>query len=220
MLAVQDPRASNGFLRVIVPLLGVTVLLMVVMTAASKVCHERERTTLESLLTSPLTTHEILWGKLLGALALAWPMRWGALVLGVLAILSGGLNVFALPFVAADGAILGVFFGVLGLWCSQASRRTVQALAKALAVFLVLMVGAPLDGYAAFAWSLLTPWRSLSELIVPYEAFRDKTEVYSVAGAVCSPLLYAPLAEHLWMDLCRRFDAEANRLSVSSQPGP
>jgi ABC-type Na+ efflux pump permease subunit len=163
------------------------MLLMVVMAAAGKVSLERERMTLDGLLTSPLRTGEILGGKLAGALAVVRPMRWALLTLCVLAVATG--HVVALPLVAANWLALACFLGVTGLWCSQESRSTVQATVKTLAVFLLMMAGAPIavdwaelmttpwfsnaDLYAGFAGSLLTPWQSHYQLITTFGHLMD-----------------------------------------------
>ena len=124
-------------------------LLLVSASTASVLAEERARGSLDVLLTTPISTRTILWAKWLGAfrpvLGLAvWPV-----VLGVVWLFARG------PAGSRVGIILGVpvliltqgaFLMSLGLALATWIKRTGQATAWTVAVYLVAVVGWPIIG--------------------------------------------------------------------------
>ncbi len=102
---------------------------------------ERDKDTLDALLTSPLSTQEILYGKWVGCL---WGLRWVGVWLGtvyLLGLVTGGLSPLAVPLLAGTVLVYCGTLAVVGLWCSVVCRTTVRATVAAVAATLGLSVG-------------------------------------------------------------------------------
>jgi ABC-type transport system involved in multi-copper enzyme maturation permease subunit len=103
------------------------LLLGVAVRAVGGVSGERERQTLDSLLTSPLEGRDILFGKWLGSvLSLRWGWAWLA-VIWLLGVLTGGLSPLAVPLLVAAWFVFAGFTAALGLWYSTVCRSTLRA---------------------------------------------------------------------------------------------
>jgi ABC-type transport system involved in multi-copper enzyme maturation permease subunit len=95
--------------------------------AAGCLVGERERYTLDSLLTTDLDRREILAAKWYGCW---WSVRSGALALGVLlglGLITTGIHPFAIPLLAAAYYVYVTFAINVGLYCSQVCRTTWRA---------------------------------------------------------------------------------------------
>jgi hypothetical protein len=117
----------NAWVRGVGTGVACLMLLGVAVRAAGSVSGERDRQTLDSLLTSPLASGDILLGKWLGSIL---GVRWAWLWLGVIwsiGVLTGGLNVLAVPLTLGAWLILAGFVAALGLWYSTVSRTTLRA---------------------------------------------------------------------------------------------
>lgn len=139
----QDPywNLSQGMMvwaRVVGSAVACLLLLAVSVRAAGSVTGERERQTLDELLTTPLSAHSIFFAKWLGAIL---SVRWGMLWLGCIwlaAIITGGMSIFAVPIVllcwliyASTAAGIGMCFSS---WCRKTLTSTVWTLATLLIV--------------------------------------------------------------------------------------
>jgi ABC-type transport system involved in multi-copper enzyme maturation permease subunit len=103
------------------------LLLAVAVRASSSISSERDRQTLDGLLTTPLDSNSILWGKWLGAIL---SVRRGWLWLGALwgiGVLTGGLHPFALILMVLTWLVYAAFLAGLGLWFSTVSHTTLRA---------------------------------------------------------------------------------------------
>ncbi len=103
------------------------LLLAVAVRAAGSITGERERQTLGSLLTTPLGSDAILFGKWLGSILsvrLAWLWLGTITFLG---LVTGGLHVLALPGLLLAWAVYAAFLATLGLWFSTVCRTTLRA---------------------------------------------------------------------------------------------
>jgi ABC-type transport system involved in multi-copper enzyme maturation permease subunit len=120
--------SMNWWVRIVGTAVATLLLLHVAIRAAGSVSGERDRQTLDSLLTTPLEVREILYGKWLGSiLGQRWAWIWLAAIY-VLAALTGGVNVLALPLVLGTWLVLAAFFAVLGLWFSVVCTTTLRAI--------------------------------------------------------------------------------------------
>jgi len=108
---------------------------------AGSISGERERQTLDLLLTSPVTGWQILWGKLLVGLRvslvltgfLVWP-----LVLAAMLIDSYWTNLTGIALMLAIVLGVGVCGGVVAMFCSSFCRRTSVALILTYVILLTL----------------------------------------------------------------------------------
>jgi ABC-type transport system involved in multi-copper enzyme maturation permease subunit len=119
--------AMNIWVRSVGTIVACLLLMVVAVRAATSIGTERDRQTWSSLLTSPLDSNDILLGKWLGSLLC---IRWGWLWLGAiwfLAVVTGGMNVLALPLLVIAWFVFAAFLATLGMWFATVSPGTLQA---------------------------------------------------------------------------------------------
>ncbi len=122
-------------------LLATLMLFAVVVRAAGSIRSEQERNTLDELLTTPLTTREILLGKWLGAmLSVRWGWAWLGLIWAV-GLTTGSVQVYGLPVILACWVMYAAVGAGFGLWFSMSSKSTLRATLKALATMMFLCGG-------------------------------------------------------------------------------
>jgi ABC-type transport system involved in multi-copper enzyme maturation permease subunit len=132
-LESQFPGAAGGFL-----VQGVVILLLaslvVGIRCSGAVTGERERQTWEALLLAPLTTRELVQGKLWGIMGASYVYLLAcALPAIVLSVLAGPLALFWTVVWLAVSVLAMYFIGAAGLWSSVRSKSSWQALLKTLA---------------------------------------------------------------------------------------
>jgi ABC-type transport system involved in multi-copper enzyme maturation permease subunit len=135
-------RAMNGAqMRFVGTVVAVLMLLAVVVRAAGSVHSERERSTLDELLTTRLTNAEILFGKWLGAIL---SVRWGWAWLGLIwfiCLVTGGVQPYAIPLMFVSWVVYASVGAGIGLWFSIGSKSTLRATVWSLATILFLFGG-------------------------------------------------------------------------------
>jgi ABC-type transport system involved in multi-copper enzyme maturation permease subunit len=153
---------------------GVACLLWlpVVVRAAGSISGERDRNTLDSLLTTRLSPAEIVFAKWVGAVL---SVRWGWLWLGLIwvwGVVSGGMNALCQPLLIVSWLVYAVLFAGVGLYFSATARRTLRAVVAALATTLVLLGGHwLLSGICNFSItpSIVRELAFLSELVEKFQ---------------------------------------------------
>lgn len=105
------------------------MLLMIGVRASTAITSERERDTLDALLTTPMTAEEMLIAKLVGcftSMQLSW-IWLGSMM--ALALLTGGLHPLAATMVIVAWCVYAVTFAMVGLFysilCATSMRATV-----------------------------------------------------------------------------------------------
>jgi ABC-type transport system involved in multi-copper enzyme maturation permease subunit len=117
--------SMNGLIRWGGGAVMVLMCLMAGLHAAGAVSRERQRETLDSLITIPRPRHEILWAKWIGSVSKARGIALGALAIPLVGVLAEGLSYWAvLPLFLAAGAFVACAAS-FGLWLSV-RIRTVQ----------------------------------------------------------------------------------------------
>jgi ABC-type transport system involved in multi-copper enzyme maturation permease subunit len=117
----------NMYVRVVGTIVACVAMLGAAVRGSIAVRIERDKDTLDALLTSPLSTREILFAKWLGCL---WGLRWSGVWLGtiyLLGMVTGGLSLFAVPPLVAVVLIYSGSLALVGLWFSVVCRTTVRA---------------------------------------------------------------------------------------------
>jgi ABC-type transport system involved in multi-copper enzyme maturation permease subunit len=130
--SLDSPRAMTSDVIAswvqVVGMLGACMLLLSVAGRAStSISHERDKETIDGLLTTPVNTDSILFAKWLGAVL---SIRWGVLLLGViyyLAILAGSVHWVTLPLMLIAWFIYASVVAMLGLWYSVVCRTSSSA---------------------------------------------------------------------------------------------
>jgi ABC-type transport system involved in multi-copper enzyme maturation permease subunit len=121
------PEAVNAWVRGVGTGVACLLLLGVAVRAAHSVSGERERHTLDELLTTPLKTEEILYAKWYGSV---WSLRWGWVWLaGIygLGVLTGGVHLLSLPLLLVAWFVYVSFAAMLGVWFSTICRTSLRA---------------------------------------------------------------------------------------------
>jgi ABC-type Na+ efflux pump permease subunit len=147
----------NIWTRVIGDTLACLLLLQVGFRAASSISSERDRQTLDTLLTTPLTARDMLLAKWLGSilgarrawtwLAVVWLFGW----------YTGGLQALDLLTLPLATAIFAVGMASLGLWISAGSPSTVAALPRMILAVVLTWGGQWLVLPLLIGWGGLTP---------------------------------------------------------------
>jgi ABC-type transport system involved in multi-copper enzyme maturation permease subunit len=120
-------REMNVWVRIVGTAVACLMLLAVAVRSAGSISGERDKQTLDTLLTSPLETKSILYAKWVGSIL---SVRWAWLWLGfiwLIGLASGGLNPCGLPLVVAAWFVYAGTFAAIGLWFSVVCRTTLRA---------------------------------------------------------------------------------------------
>jgi ABC-type transport system involved in multi-copper enzyme maturation permease subunit len=163
----------NGYVRVVGTVVACCVLLAAALRGATAVRIEKDKDTLDALLTSPLSTQDILFGKWIGCL---WGLRWPCLWLGgiyLAGLVSGGLSPLAVPLLACVMLVYCGTLSAVGLWFSVICRTTVRATVATLFAAAGLGVG---------HWML---WLCC----VPFGPGRDLETVFKLQAGMTPPFV-------------------------------
>ncbi|MBL8795962.1 MAG: ABC transporter permease subunit [Planctomycetia bacterium] len=115
------------WLRTTGVLVACVTLLAVAVRAAGSITGERDRQTLDSLLTTPLNRDAILTGKWQAAfLSVRWTWLWLGAIWGV-GVATGSLSLLALPLLVWAWSSYAMFAASLGLYWSTRCRSTRQS---------------------------------------------------------------------------------------------
>jgi ABC-type transport system involved in multi-copper enzyme maturation permease subunit len=155
------------------------LLLGVAVRASSSVTGERDRETMDALLTSPLQSHDILFAKWLGSLlSVRWIWFWPGLIWAI-GLVTGALHPLAIPMLLSAWVVYAATLAGLGLWFSTSSPTTMRATLNTLTVtgllgachLLLLFFACGFAGYGDILWVMqaaITPppilyWLAASE---------------------------------------------------------
>jgi ABC-type transport system involved in multi-copper enzyme maturation permease subunit len=131
----------NVYVRIVGMLVAVLGLTGVAVRAATSVRGEHDKDTLDALLTSPMGSEEILFGKWLGSvLSVRWVMVWLLFIWGV-GVLTGGMSFGMLPLIIVAWLVYAGAAASLGLWYSVTSKSSLKALLATLFIGLLITSG-------------------------------------------------------------------------------
>jgi ABC-type transport system involved in multi-copper enzyme maturation permease subunit len=209
---------------------GFVLFLIVALSAANRVTRERERQTLDSLLTLPYSDSQVLFAKLLGSILNVRRFSWILLGLWVVGLLTGGVSLVAFPMLIASFVVYLVFFASLGLWFSTMYGSSLRANLFTLLTALVILTG-PLSMLSS-ASSIIYVTGSAPDLLLwppllvefglgPPSTFwtltfradelldptRAGTQVAMIIAAIMGLHLYVAATACLWMLTLSRFRA-------------
>jgi ABC-type transport system involved in multi-copper enzyme maturation permease subunit len=168
---------TNRWVRIVgmpVALLG---LAGVAVRAATSVRSEHDKDTMTSLLLTPLSSEEILFGKWLGSIA---SMRWFAVWLALIwlvAVICNGLTPLAVPLLAVACLFYAAAAASLGLYCSVVCKTSLRAILSTLILGLFLFAG---------HW---IPWMCCIPIIDrPGDSFKF---IFQMQGSITPPVVLA-----------------------------
>jgi len=203
-------------------------LLLLSVSAATSLAEERVRGSLDVLLSTPLSTREILAGKWWGSFRLAphvllWPAVMGGLLLVDGGRVIGYLLLMGLTLAYAAGiASLGL---AIATWVSRLSR----AVTICVSVSVVFAIGWPIlvmlcSSHDSFGLSLLmgsplcgTPFATL--MVASGDSFSDPNDWGIWLGAFFWMLIHGGAAIALFATTVATFDRCLGRMPESGQPG-
>jgi ABC-type transport system involved in multi-copper enzyme maturation permease subunit len=239
-------EVANEYVCHVSTYIACLLMLAAAVRGATAVHVEKDKGTLDALLTSPLSTREILFGKWVGCL---WGQRWPALWLGAIylvGVATGGLSLLALPLLAA--ALL-VYFGcmaLVGLLCSVGSPPAgspsvaVSAVTAVTLSVVLWFMHWPLVAAALLAYRLAVPETAIGDILARFLAGMTPPAVLMTilpftpedwpgrhtAGnpgmlvrALIGLLYWAALARLLWLAAIKAFERVYNRGDVRSPDG-
>jgi ABC-2 type transport system permease protein len=152
--SVSVVNASAIVGQAIFAMLSVFQLLLVAFLAPAfttgAISLERERATLDLLITTPLRPGAIVVGKLMSALAFVLLMILAGIPVSALVLMYGGASVDNIVQAQVVLLVSAIGFGVIGLFCSALIKRTQSATVIAYSAVLFLTVG------TFFIWRLWT----------------------------------------------------------------
>lgn len=164
---------------------------------ADSISGERERATLESLLLTPSSRRQIVFGKFLAAVS-PWPV---ALILSIpyMAVLSQGHEVFGQAILAGAilGTVLAVAFTGFGMLVSMWSKSNKMSLFVSLLVYVIFLIptqfpGSAQKGDLGYFAQQLNPLQATSEflekLLVNNRTVAERT-TYLVAAALSATVI-------------------------------
>jgi ABC-type transport system involved in multi-copper enzyme maturation permease subunit len=240
---LQDMGESmNIWVRIAGTAVAIILLLAVAVRAATTVSGERDRQTMDSLLTTTLDSTTILIGKLLGSImSVRWGWLWLAMIWGM-GLVTTGLNVLALPLVVVAWMIFAVFVANLGLWFSVSCRTSLRASIWTIMTTLLcfgghwiswlccipffLTGGGPgkvFEDVAQFQLFGLTPPFSLGMLAFQGVEFHEtpREEPFKfLAFALFGLVFWAAAGLGLWAATCARFRSLSGRAPIPRRMGP
>ncbi len=123
----QPQTEFVGIARAAMMVLTDVVLVLIALRSASSITTERERETWLTLLSTPLTAREFVWGKFLGNLHSARLAGWAWLYLIALAAYDQPSVLKDAPYMIVTTLILAAFAGILGIFCSLSFKSTQRA---------------------------------------------------------------------------------------------
>ena len=167
-LSINEGAAfANRFAHVLLQAMLVGVTLMTPAYAAAAVAEEKERGTLELLLTTPLTDREIVLGKAVGRAGFVLASVGAGLPILALTLLYGGVDfkfLLAGCLLIASTTALAAAIGVYAA-CSTADLRA--ALLRAYSLTAVLIGGIPLVLFSPFSVLMLMELAELRDDWLP-----------------------------------------------------
>ena len=227
---------TNGLARYAGAALSSAMFIGIVIRAASTLTSERDRQTLDSLLTTPLDTKRILFEKWLGSVLCIRKLWFALLPIWGLGLFLNGVHPLAFAMLlVAWCAYAGVAAGI-GMLFSLTSRNSLRAVIGGLLTFVVICsahrglvlgwllsyeyraVPPPYAWIADFDLYGLLPPVTLSSLAFRASDLTASTSIpkYPQILLYCSTgvLLYGLLALLLWWLLCKRFGPVTGRMPL------
>jgi ABC-type transport system involved in multi-copper enzyme maturation permease subunit len=134
-------QGMNIYLRSAGTVATCLVFLAVAIRGAGALSGERDRHTLDALLTTPLSVRAIVWGKWWGCLlGMRWAWAW-LLALWVLALATGGVHPVMFPFAVIAIAVYAGAFAWIGIFCSVQFRTSLRSVMAAIVTSVFLSGG-------------------------------------------------------------------------------
>ena len=214
-------------------------LLSVALRAATSITGERERQTFASLLSTPLESDTILFGKWLGSIL---SVRWGWVWLGAIwgfGLVTGSLHVLSIPLLLAAWLIFAAVLAGLGCWFSARKCTSLCATIWTLFMTAGLCFGHWLLVWHTWYWLFTPSTEKLKSAMIIHGigltppitlgllAFQGKEFEYGskdtfelLAIAMMGLAFWAGVATLLWILTSHRFRNLAHRAPIRRRSPP
>ncbi len=147
---------------------AVIICIIIPVLTAGSIAGERERQTLDLMLTAPVSPRSIVMGKLLASMSQVFLFVISSLPAMGIAFLYGGIQWrYLLVFMVAI-MCLAFFCGSIGIWCSSVYKKTIISVIMTMAVELIFFLGSFLVVIAVY--------------YIKYEQAIQATGTYSVSN--------------------------------------
>ena len=197
-----NPYHSMMILYVVVLTIEVVLLCLFVPSAAGgSIAGERERQTLDILLSSRMTVREIVTGKLLSCISMAVLLVVTSIPILAVTSMYGGMQLGLLYQSAAYVGFFILFAGSIGVFCSCRFKKTTYASISAYGLLIVLTIG---TGLLVLLLNMVFGGGFGDSLCVGYFLCIQQRGRYGYGGvySACSCRNYLPLAvesgHYLW----------------------
>ncbi len=224
--------ARNWLYGVVAVEIGIA-LFVATTTAATSMTREKESNTIELVLATPLTSSQIIWGKIRGLIVAAWPMLLApylTILLFALYDLVKGELLGGDPVVFAEALLtlpilmvaFTAFVCVVGLRMSINQRKTLSAVFMSMLVLLVvfgvtggcgaILLNAGSGELLTSALLPLGPFYAPMMVIDPAGTLAVKSDaltacrIIAFIAACCSAAVYAVVVLSLHKGMVRQFD--------------
>lgn len=138
----SEPYSSMMLLYVVVLTIEVVLLCLFVPSAAGgSIAGERERQTLDILLSSRMSVGKIVMGKLLSCISTAVLLVFTSVPILAVTSMYGGMQLSVLYQSAAYVGFFILFIGSIGVFCSCRFKKTTYASISAYGVIIALTIG-------------------------------------------------------------------------------
>ena len=130
----------------------VMICIIIPILTAGSIAGEREKQTLDIMLTAPVSPLSIVLGKLLASMANVFLFVISSLPAMSIAFLYGGIQwQYLLTFMVSIMCI-AFFSGAIGIWCSSVYKKTIISVIMAMAVELFFFIGTILVVIVSYYW--------------------------------------------------------------------
>lgn len=207
--------------------LGITLLIVPILSAGT-ISGEREKQTLEIMLTTPKKPLAIIWGKLLAALSQFMIFIISSVPIMAIAFVLGGLNWFALLGYILMMIILAIYVGSIGVFCSSTFKKTIASVVMTfliefallaipiIAFFMIIAIGAVI--HESIYYNLGVNYAGIPDpnfgilplimIVTPLTGFFDymmrSMDVFSLAEILKEADVFGtimPIIAHAWIPL-------------------
>ncbi len=139
---------SYNSLIVLFPVLGCTecglLSLMIPVITSASISGEREKQTLDIMLTTPLSPMSIVKGKLMSAMMIVMMYMIASVPVMAIAFVLGGLSWWNLIGLFIMLIYLGVYVGSVGIFCSSVVKKSIAATILTIVIGIGILVGTTL----------------------------------------------------------------------------
>jgi len=232
-----DPDDARIWLMWLIAIDFVMILLVVTNASATSMTKERESNSMDIMLSTPLTSKYIVWGKLRGLMSFAVPMLAVPiismlifLVYDLITMSRGPVSVLNFEAVFELAGLMVVYTAlacVIGLQTSLKSKKTVKAVLVSITIMslicgLLYVIGNAIVGSADTVGAFFapgTPFTAVKMLTCPeiygLKGHEAGPRVLALFGSLLAMLGYGLIVGAIYKSLVRHFDMTVRKQSAN-----